>query len=188
MGEDATWKPIDGYEGYLVSDDGRVWSSKRGIELAQEEKKGYLNVYLYNRDGRKFIGVHRLVAIAFIPNPDNLPEVNHKDENPMNNRVDNLEWCTAKYNSNYGTHSSKLSEQNKGENNPFYGRKHTEDSIERMRAAKHGMPSNNRKTIVVNGKRYVSMSECAKEIGISLTQLHNIKNGKRKNNYNIKFE
>jgi hypothetical protein len=58
--------------------------------------------------------VHRLVAMAFIPNPDNLPQVNHKDENKCNNNVDNLEWCTAKYNSNYGTRSIRQSEKMKG--------------------------------------------------------------------------
>ena len=65
-------------------------------------KDGYRNVKLY-RDGKeRTLYVHRLVAQAFIPNPDNLPEVNHKDEDTTNNRVDNLEWCSSKYNSNYG--------------------------------------------------------------------------------------
>ena len=59
-------------------------------------------VELFNSDGSKRVLIHRLVAMAFIPNPDDLPQVNHKDENPSNNHVDNLEWCTAKYNMNYG--------------------------------------------------------------------------------------
>ena len=69
-----------------------------------------MTIQLY-KDGRyHHYGVHRLVALAFIPNPDNLPQVNHKDEDKTNNNVDNLEWCTAKYNSNYGTKNQRVNE------------------------------------------------------------------------------
>lgn len=69
---------------------------------------GYEMVTLYDqtRRGRKK-KIHRLVAEAFIPNPDNLPSINHKDENRTNNRADNLEWCTVAYNSTYGTVSQR---------------------------------------------------------------------------------
>lgn len=63
---------------------------------------GYLSVELFKNKTRKRLLIHRLVAQAFIPNLDNLPQVNHKDENRQNNEVDNLEWCTPKYNMNYG--------------------------------------------------------------------------------------
>ena len=71
------------------------------------DSKGYLQVILY-KDGKvKHYGVHRLIAEAYIPNPNNLPQVNHKDENKTNNCLQNLEWCDAKYNNNYGTRIEK---------------------------------------------------------------------------------
>ena len=72
-----------------------------------------------------------------------------------------------------------------GINNPFYGRKHTEETKNKMRNLKLGKNSNNCKKIIVNGKEYNSMTECSKDLGISLTHLHNIINGKRKNILNL---
>lgn len=97
------WKPFCGGL-YLISDDGRVFSARTAKVLkTSRTPQGYESIEInINGEARKYF-VHRLVAEAFIPNPDNLPIVNHKDENPKNNRVDNLEWCTYKYNSNYGT-------------------------------------------------------------------------------------
>lgn len=74
---------------------------------AVRDKDGYLKVILYKNGKPKSFQVHRLVASAFIENPLNLSEVNHRDENPSNNRVENLEWCTRKYNMNYGTRLEK---------------------------------------------------------------------------------
>lgn len=102
------------YSGYFVTSDGRVFN-KNGKELFQSrEKKGYCKVHLFVNGKRINAWVHRLVATAFIPNPLELPQINHKDENPSNNCVDNLEWCTAKYNSNYGKHNANVSSANKG--------------------------------------------------------------------------
>ena len=116
------WKPIKGYEGlYEVSNLGRVKSLERickgghnSIRVVKEKilkqcycgrDRDYLNVKLCKNSKSKTIQVHRLVATTFIPNPLNLPQVNHKKEfEKWNNSVDNLEWCTAKYNCNYGTH------------------------------------------------------------------------------------
>lgn len=105
------WKPIVGYEGlYEISNLGRVKNLKFGKEkiLKPANNRGYLRVCLC-RDGKgKMLSVHRLVAEAFIPNPMGLPEVNHKDENKINNCVSNLEWCNRLYNNNYGTHNKRV--------------------------------------------------------------------------------
>lgn len=107
------WCPIKGYEGvYEVSDKGRVKSLKYGKERILKPIRnlnGYIQVKLRKNGDNKMCCVHRLVAQTFIPNPDNLPEVNHKDENKENNSVQNLEWCDRKYNNNYGTRNQMVS-------------------------------------------------------------------------------
>lgn len=130
------WKDIKGYEGlYQISDLGRVKSLERdvycqnGIVRHIEEKilassldgGGYPLVHLCKNRKSKTILVHRLVAEAFIPNPENNPQVNHKDENPLNNFVENLEWCTARYNTNFGTRNERMIQNRRSyklENNP----------------------------------------------------------------------
>ena len=115
------WKDIKGYEGlYQVSNLGRVKSlSRKRIDRNQilperilkpifNEKRGYYQIYLRKNNISRTFKPHRLVAEAFIPNPDNLPEVNHKDENKVNNCVDNLEWCNRNYNMNYGTKNKRI--------------------------------------------------------------------------------
>lgn len=92
---------IDNYPNYWVSDTGKVYN-KHAKELKQEKGKGgYLRVTLYKDGKQKHILVHRLVASTYITNPLNLPEVNHLDNNPSNNNVWNLCWCTAKENSRW---------------------------------------------------------------------------------------
>ena len=110
------WRDIVGYEGrYQVSNMGRIRSLpvkaktgkyKGGILVLMKDGCGYSCVNL----SRKMYKVHRLVAMAFIPNENNYPCVNHRDENKQNNAVDNLEWCSYKYNSNYGTRNKRISE------------------------------------------------------------------------------
>lgn len=98
------WKDIDGYEGlYQVSNLGRVKSSKHDIILKTYSNRGYHQVQLSKNNIKSNKTIHRLVAQAFIPNPDNKPQVNHIDEDKTNNKVSNLEWVTAKENSNHGT-------------------------------------------------------------------------------------
>lgn len=98
-------KQIKGYPDYFIDENGNVYSKKSGRYLrGSVMTNGYKSVELFTASGKsKRLLVHRLVADAFIPNPDGLPVVNHKDESRDNNSVDNLEWCTHKYNVNYGT-------------------------------------------------------------------------------------
>ena len=108
------WKDVKDYEGhYQVSDKGRVKSVKFGKEifLKQGSCRGYLRVGLSKNGEIKRYTVHRLVAQAFIPNPNNLPEVNHKDEIKTNNNIENLEWCDHKYNINFGNRTQRSAEK-----------------------------------------------------------------------------
>lgn len=96
-------RDIPGYEGkYAVTEDGQVWSyqSKKFMKIANGNN-GYQQVYLSVNKQHKNMYLHRLVALAWIPNPDNLPEVNHKDENKANCAASNLEWCDRRYNLKY---------------------------------------------------------------------------------------
>lgn len=117
---------------YQVSNLGRVKSLERvskhtkgymvhykeKILTPTFEKNGYARVILTKNGTSKLHYIHGLVAKAFLPNPKNLPEVNHIDEDKINNCVDNLEWCTHKYNSNYGMRNKKLSEAKR--NNTYF--------------------------------------------------------------------
>ena len=97
-------KPIIGYENrYLISNKGEVYSINSNKYLKKEIRREYYSVQLYNGNFYKHFSIHRLIAIHFIENTNNLFYINHKDENKLNNDISNLEWCTASYNVNYGT-------------------------------------------------------------------------------------
>ena len=104
-------RDIKGFEGiYAVTSCGRVWSYRKNKFLKPGDNgKGYLFVGLCKNGKRYQILVHRLVSEAYIPNPNNLSEVNHKDEIKSHNWINNLEWCDHKYNINYGTLIEKIS-------------------------------------------------------------------------------
>lgn len=130
MNNTEIWKPIKGYEGlYEVSNLGRVKSlNYRGhgkekiLKLVKQSpfkgrESGYLIVGLYKNRKAKTYSMHRIVASTFIPNPNNLPCVNHKNEVKTDNRVENLEWCDVAYNNRYGTSSKRggISRRNRPE-------------------------------------------------------------------------
>ena len=121
MSENEVWRDVLGFEGiYQVSNKGNIFSVDRIVRgkkwggrtlKPRPHRNGYLQVELYKNSIRKKKYIHRLVAEAFLPNPNGFPEINHKDEIKTNNCVENLEWCTRKYNNNYGTKIERLSKK-----------------------------------------------------------------------------
>lgn len=122
-------KDIKGFEGeYQISTTGDVYSlkfGKRRLMKLSKNTKGYLMVHLCKDGKQKTFLVHRLVAEAFLPNSENLPEINHKNEDKTDNRVSNLEFCDRKYNNNYGSRNKKIS-------NSLKGRKLSEETKRKM--------------------------------------------------------
>ena len=119
MSESEVWKDVLGYEGlYKVSNKGDVYSVERKDSMGRKwggitlkpvyDKDGYLKVVLCKNGMMYHKRLHRLVTETFIPNPNNFPQVNHLDEVKDNNNVNNLEWCTSKYNSNHGTRTKRV--------------------------------------------------------------------------------
>lgn len=162
-------KDILGYEGkYAITEDGQVWSYYLNDYLSlKPDKKGYVYVKLRDKNGKqKRIAVHRLVAQAFIDNPNNLLEVNHIDENKQNNNVSNLEWCTREYNINYGT------------------------AIQRSIEKQQKYHPNQRQVLCVEtGVVYHSTQEASRQTGINNTGISKVCNGKRQTagGYHWKF-
>lgn len=146
-------KDIKGFEGlYAITEDGRVYNYKTKKFLTGTKGDGYVTVEL-RKDGKsKWLLVHRLVAEAYLENPNNYPVVNHKDEVKNHNWVDNLEWCTQKDNVNHGTARQRLSaaltgkkqseehrrhnsEAKLGEKNPNYGKPRSEETKKKISEA-----------------------------------------------------
>lgn len=146
-------KDIKGYEGlYAITEDGNVWSYRRNKFLKHTlNNSGYYMIDLYKDKKRKKYLIHRLVCETYIPNPDNLPQVNHKDENKQNNCVSNLEWMSRIDNMNYGT------------------------GIERS-AKKRSKPV----YCVELDKTFKSIRQAAKELGLSDRHICECCKGKRK--------
>lgn len=144
------WRKIEGYENYSVSNYGRVRNDKRN-KLIDCKYSGYKRVRLCNNGVNKMFFVHRLVAMAFIPNPNNYPIINHKDEIKTNNHVSNLEWCTYQYNNTYGTVRQKIGAKTK---------------ISSMGNCSRGIK------VVVDGVEYKSLKEAAQQTGVSETALY----------------
>lgn len=160
-----------GFPNYTITDDGRVFSLDYRRTGKKKEVKpsitnwGYFTVGLYNKvSKRKRFTVHRLVSLAFIPNPYNLPEVNHKDENTTNNMVGNLEWCSKSYNINYGTRNERCCEK-------------------QLNRKDHSRPVKQFKKDGVFIKEYPSMMEVERQNGFFCSAISSCCKGKRKSAY-----
>ena len=133
-----------GFPLYDICDDGTVISlcyrrgNKEHPMAPHKDTKGYYQVGLRNDKGKKMLVVHRLVAMAFLPNPNNYEQVNHKDENKTNNCVDNLEWCDVKYNNNYGTRNERMAKTLKGMPKPHFHKKVEQISADGLHIAFYG--------------------------------------------------
>ena len=155
------WKPVEGLEDkYLVSNLGRFFSKTRNAIMKQQtDKDGYCVIGL----GGKICRAHRIVAQAFIPNPDNLPHINHKDGNKENNNIENLEWCTPEYNNKY---KYLLGYRNKSFKMSEKAKKH----LSEIRKGKGLLGENNnakKVRCIETGKEYSCAREAEKEIGVS---------------------
>ena len=161
--EDEVWKDIPKYEDdYMISSLGRVYSKITNKILKTFLSNGYLKVTLYKDGRQKHFFVHRLLALTFIPNPTNLPHINHKDENKQNNSINNLEWCSAYYNNNYGTRSSKAI-------------KNTKKPIIQL---------------TIDGafiREWDSARDAERELGISYGKICSVCKGNRKTTHNFKW-
>lgn len=185
------WQDIPGYEGrYQASTDGRIRSmsyiSYHGGVVPKRMHKGkILKPSIYNKHylrvdiKKKHFPIHRLVAKTFIPNFHNYPFINHKDENPSNNRVENLEWCTPDYNNNYGTRNKKVAEK-------LVGRKVSAITKEKLRISHLGKKPTNSCPVKQIGnnneilKEYSSISSAALSIGVSSAAIRKVLNKDKK--------
>lgn len=171
------WKDIEGFEGlYQVSNMGRVRSLDRkdrmgrpvkGVLMKQRKtSNGYLLVTLRHNGKRADRLAHRLVAMALLSNPDNLPQINHKNEDKTNNMVSNLEWCDSKYNANYGSRNERVA-------------KHVAKAREKPICA-----------ITSFGHRYYfgSIKKAAALLGLDGSDVSKCLNGKVKHHHGFSFE
>lgn len=168
---------IKGYEGlYQISNLGRIKSllfGKEKILKGSKDKDGYLKIILCKEEKHKTYKVHRLVATAFIPNPNGYRCVNHKDEDKANNCVENLEWCSNKYNSNYGT-----CQQRRVKNTDYkkVGRKNAEKLLNRKDQSKIVLQYTKDNEFV---KEWETLRECGRN-GFKISNISSCCRGKRK--------
>lgn len=165
--------PITDYPMYEVNEDGTVFSKfSNKVLKTNVSGSGYHTVELFNNEGSKRFLVHRLVAMAFLPNPDLLPQVNHKDEDKSNNDVKNLEWCTAEYNMHYGV-MGKIRHTLIDYSKPSY----------KENAIKNGKKASKAVKQFLNGRlvaEYESGKEASRETGVNHSHILETCRGKRK--------
>lgn len=173
-------KPVPGYEEnyFLDPDNMRVVNKKTGRRLKpRADGAGYAEVQLWKNNKGQHKRLHRLFAEAYIPNPENLPCINHKDENPMNYSLDNLEWCDQSYNQRYGNvnkhRGEKISAALRGRPKPWV-------------AESKGIP-----IVAITGWgeeiHYRSAREAARDLGLDQTKVTAVLRGRRKSTGGYRF-
>ncbi len=177
------WKDVKGYEGlYQVSNLGRAKSLGRKncsniclkdkiLNPSLDHKNGYKRVCLCRNNNEKRVGIHRLVAEVFIPNPENKPCVNHKDGNKLNNRVDNLEWCTAKENNQHAIKTGLVDIEKRKNIMREIGKRNYKNNGKKIKQY-----SKNGNLI----KTWDSIIDASKELNISNTSISNCLKGRCK--------
>ncbi len=175
------WKPIPNYEGfYEVSNIGRVRSLYRYKKILHpSDTNGYRTVELWKGKKRKRIGVHRLVAMAFIDNPDNKPFVNHKDETRDNNSVDNLEWVTHLENCRYGTAIARRTAH------LDYSKRRVNNAGQIFACSKPIIQYDKNGNYI---REWKSATECSKETGFSISGIRSVVRGKRNSIFGYVFK
>ena len=175
------WKPIPNYEGfYEVSNIGRVRSLYRYKKILHpSDTNGYRTVELWKGKKRKRIGVHRLVAMAFIDNPDNKPFVNHKDETRDNNSVDNLEWVTHLENCRYGTAIARRTAH------LDYSKRHINNAGQILTCSKPIIQYDKSGNYI---REWKSATECSKKTGFSISGIRSVVRGKRNSIFGYVFK
>ena len=166
------WKNIEGFDNYEINNYGviRIKKNKKTLKY-QIDKDGYYKVNLWKKGKCKCFRVSRLVAITFLQNRNNLPVVNHKDENKQNNCVDNLEWCTIAYNNAYGTKGKRSGDKQRGK------LRYTKNN---RKVAQYDLNDNIIKT-------YKSIMTVAKKLDVDGTHIIDVCKGRRKTAYGYKW-
>ena len=189
------WKTVivndEVYENYMVSNLGNVKSLYNNRHKIYREKilkphkdgNGYLMVNLCGGIRKmKSYRIHKLVSNTFIPNPNKFPQVNHKDENKENNCVENLEWCNAMYNTNYGTRNKRASESRKG-THP------SKETRIKLSEARKGEKNHNSKKVICLETReiFTSGGEASRQLKVNVTSISRVCRGKRKQTGKLTF-
>lgn len=183
------WKDIPGFEGlYEVSISGKVKNSITKRLLKNNNRGRYYSVTLYKNHKPHQLSVHRIVALTFIPNPENKPMVNHKNGNRYDNNIVNLEWCTQSEN-------EKHKYEVLGYINHFKGKKHSEVSKQKMREwfknnLRLGAKAPCHKSIrcIETNKCYETIREACRELGLQESNVSKVLKGQRKTTGGYSFE